>query len=68
MDYYEAFIILGEIGVLPMEFTRKMTPLAGFRNILVHEYLGVDWDHVLKHLHHLQDLYEFSEYIRDWIQ
>src|SRR5512135_2026304 len=41
-DYYEAILRLGEVGVLPPEFARHLAPLAGFRNILVHEYLEVD--------------------------
>jgi len=38
-DYYEAILIMGELGVLSADFTRRLAPLAGFRNILSHEYL-----------------------------
>jgi len=41
-DYYEAITTLGELGILPFEFSQKFAPIAGFRNILVHEYLQVD--------------------------
>jgi len=33
---------MGELGVLPVDFARHLAPLAGFRNILVHEYLEVE--------------------------
>jgi uncharacterized protein YutE (UPF0331/DUF86 family) len=46
-DYYESFLRLGELGVLPAEFARSIAPVTGFRNILAHEYLSVDWDEVL---------------------
>ena len=49
-DYYESFIRLGEIGILPLEFAQKIAPLAGFRNILIHEYLEFDWEIIYKHL------------------
>src|SRR5512138_3181481 len=45
-DYYEAILRLGELGVLPAAMARQLAPLAGFRNILVHEYVGIDWDEV----------------------
>lgn len=67
-DYYESILRLGELNVLPGDFAERLAPLAGFRNILVHEYLVVDWDEVYKHLQHLNDLYEFAEYIRRWLQ
>ena len=66
-DYYESFLILGELGVLPVEFAQRMAPLAGFRNVLVHEYLGVDWDIVYQHLQRLDELYRFGEYVRGWL-
>lgn len=37
-SYYEAFDILGEAGVLPVEFTRSFSQIAGFRNFLAHDY------------------------------
>jgi uncharacterized protein YutE (UPF0331/DUF86 family) len=55
IDYHEAFLILGELSILPSEFAKKLAPLAGFRNILVHEYLGIDWDHVYRNLQNLDD-------------
>jgi len=67
-DYYESILRLGELGILPMDFAEKLAPIAGFRNILVHEYLAVDWDEVYKHLQQLDDLYQFVEYIGAWLQ
>jgi uncharacterized protein YutE (UPF0331/DUF86 family) len=49
-DYYEGIIRLGEIGVLPAEFARHFAPIAGFRNVLVHEYLALDWNEVYANL------------------
>lgn len=66
-DYYESFIRLGEIGVLPIKFAQQFASIAGFRNILVHEYLAVDWNEVYIHLQNLDDLYTFAESIRQWL-
>jgi uncharacterized protein YutE (UPF0331/DUF86 family) len=67
-DYYEAIIRMGELGVLPSEFARRIAPIAGFRNILVHEYLGLDWNEVYSHLQRTDDLVQFAEHIREWLQ
>jgi uncharacterized protein YutE (UPF0331/DUF86 family) len=68
VDYYDAILSMGELGVLPPEFARHLAPLAGFRNILVHEYLLVDWDEVYRILHHLEDLERFGELARQWLR
>ena len=67
VDYYDAILRMGELGVLPANFSRHLAPLAGFRNILVHEYLTVDWDEVYRALHNLEDLERFSELVRSWL-
>lgn len=36
--YHEAFDILGEAGVLPGDFSRSFSRIAGFRNFLAHDY------------------------------
>jgi uncharacterized protein YutE (UPF0331/DUF86 family) len=66
-DYFEAIIIMGELGVLSPDFARRLAPLAGFRNILIHEYLGIDWDHVFNNLQKLDDLDKFSKTIQLWL-
>ena len=40
--YAETFEVLGEQGLLPTELVGRMTRMAAFRNILVHEYTRVD--------------------------
>ncbi len=67
-DYYESFMRLGEIGVLPIDFARRLAPLGGFRNILVHEYLDVDWRYVFDNLQQLDDLVQFADHVRQWMQ
>jgi uncharacterized protein YutE (UPF0331/DUF86 family) len=68
VDYYDAILRMGELDVLPPDFARHMAPLAGLRNILVHEYLGVDWDFVYRHLQNLEDLERFAGLVRRWLQ
>ena len=59
---------MGELAVLPVDFARKLTPIAGFRNILIREYLSVDWDEVYKHLQDLNDIIRFADFIREWLR
>ncbi len=68
VDYYDAILRLGELGVLPPEFALRLAPLAGLRNILVHEYLQLEWDEVYRNLHHLDDLERFAELVRAWMR
>ena len=67
-DSYESILRLGELGVLPAAFARELAPVAGFRNILTYEYLAIDWDLVYEHLQRLDGLYQFADYIRDWLR
>lgn len=67
-NYYEAILILSELDILPAEFAQEFAPIAGFRNILVREYIQVDWDLVYKNLQQIGDLEHFSVFIRDWLQ
>lgn len=67
-DYYEGFIILGQMKVLPIDFSKKIASMAGFRNILVHEYIGLDWNEVYRNLQSLSNLYKFAEFVRGWMK
>jgi len=59
---------MSELGVLDSEFARRFAPVAGFRNILVHEYLGLNWDHVYENLKGLDDFLDFAEAVRQWMR
>lgn len=41
-DYYESFLRLGSLEVLPQEFARRIAGCAGLRNRIVHEYDEID--------------------------
>lgn len=62
-DYYNAIIILGKENILPYDFAQRFAPVAGFRNILIHQYLDLDWDEVYNNLKNLEDFYIFIDYI-----
>ena len=66
-DYYEAILRLGHGGIIPANFAKKLAPLAGFRNILVHDYLELDWDEVYENLQSLDDIHAFLAMIKTWL-
>ena len=62
--YREVILKAGEQGILPADFARRIAPMAGFRNIVVHHYLTVDPALVQTYLReNLQDFEQFIGYI-----
>jgi uncharacterized protein YutE (UPF0331/DUF86 family) len=63
-DYATAIDALGELGVLPGDFARRFRGIAGFRNVLVHGYLGVDIGRLHRMLNvELADVTQFAEFV-----
>lgn len=66
-DNREAILTLGANGAIPKDFAEKIAPMAGLRNLLVHEYLKIDPRYIYEHLQRLEDFREFSRYILKYI-
>lgn len=59
-DLQSTFTALGGADVLPSDFTRKIAPVVGLRNAIVHRYEGVD---LKKFVHELKKNFgDFKEY------
>lgn len=58
--YGDSFLVLMEEGILPPDLADKMKMIAGFRNILVHDYLIIDDKIVYNSLLNLDDPSEFA--------
>jgi uncharacterized protein YutE (UPF0331/DUF86 family) len=61
-DNHELFSMLTKHKVISTALSRKLTAMAGFRNILVHEYLEIDRHRVYSALEN--DLPDFEKFIR----
>ena len=63
-DYREIFLILGENKVIPKKFSERLAPMGAFRNILVHDYVELDFRKVYDLLQsHYSDFERFAKYI-----
>jgi len=61
-DAKEVITILGENKIIPANFAKRVAAVASFRNILVHDYLEIDFKKVH---HHLQnDIQDFDFYAK----
>ena len=61
-DYRETFRILGEHKIISKPFSQKLQDWAGFRNILVHDYVKLDLDKVYDTLQNdLRDIEQFAK-------
>lgn len=61
-DAKEVITILGENKIISSRFAERFAVVASFRNILVHEYLEIDFKKVHQHLQ--KDLKDFDFYAR----
>lgn len=61
-DYGDFFRALEENDVISSELADRMVEMAGFRNVLAHEYARIDDGRVYEHL---QDLGHFREFARE---
>ncbi len=67
--YQEIILILGKYSIIPKEFSEKIAKMAGFRNILIHNYLEINGKLVFEHLQSsLSDFEEFNKYIVEYIK
>ena len=62
-DYRSSIEALGRLGVLDPVFARKIAPMAGLRNVLVHGYLELDARRLADALTKLDDLTVFADTI-----
>lgn len=66
--YREAVEKLGERGVVPPNFARLLAGMAGFRNILEHDYVRLDPERLLDYAYREQDFLDFAEYVVAYVR
>lgn len=64
-DYTEAVRSLRELGEFPPELVERLEGLPGFRNVLIHEYVTLDYDRVLEALEELPALERFARIVAE---
>ncbi len=66
-DYKDSILILGEHRILPQKFADHLAKAAGFRNILVHDYIDLDTEKVFQHFKEdIKDLQIFLKHIAEF--
>ena len=67
-DYASVTVALCRLGVIPPELEARLRGLAGFRNLLVHDYARVDPKRVREVLEkRASDLAEFANAVESWM-
>ncbi|MBI2203364.1 MAG: DUF86 domain-containing protein [Candidatus Rokubacteria bacterium] len=68
-DYATAIDVLSEIGVVTADFAQRFRGVAGFRNVLVHGYIGTDLGRVHALLNTgLDDFVEFARQVESYLK
>ena len=67
-SYRSSIDCLVEAGALPRTFGQRFRGIAGFRNVLVHGYLEIDLELLVRMLSdRLDDFEEFASHIEHWL-
>ncbi|MCR4405967.1 MAG: DUF86 domain-containing protein [Anaerolineae bacterium] len=67
-DYAEAIRLLARGQILPKSFAERLSRIAGFRNVLIHEYLAIEPLKVYEALQNLADLEAFIDHVHDFLR
>lgn len=67
-SYRDVIEKLGDHGVLPREFARQLTPMAGFRDILQHNYVELDIDQLDRNARRFDDFSRFAECVVGYLE
>jgi uncharacterized protein YutE (UPF0331/DUF86 family) len=62
-DYTTAVRNLGRMDGFSRELVEELSRLPGFRNILIHDYVGLDYDLVVRALDRLEPIEEFIDVV-----
>jgi len=65
-DYKGYIVSLGKANILPAEFATEFSKIAGFRNILAHDYLDIDPKQIVDKINN--HLVDFDTFIRSIAQ
>lgn len=66
-DDADLFRVLEEEGTLSADVADRMVEMAGFRNVLAHEYADIDHERVYGHLQDLDHFRRFAEEVAAFI-
>jgi uncharacterized protein YutE (UPF0331/DUF86 family) len=68
-NYRDLILAAGRLGIIAEDFAQHLSGLAGFRNVLVHEYAKVDPSEVYRNLRDgLGDIDRFADYVRLFLE
>ncbi|WP_176226958.1 type VII toxin-antitoxin system HepT family RNase toxin [Candidatus Hakubella thermalkaliphila] len=68
-DYFQSFLKLAEIKILPFDLVQQIAPCAGLRNRIVHEYDEIDTKKVYEGLQAaMRDIPLYLSYISKFIE
>ena len=67
-DNKHALEIIAAQKIIPRNFAKRIEPMVGLRNILVHEYIKVDPQKIYRHLQELDDFRTFQKHIIKFLQ
>lgn len=62
-DNKDVIQVLAAEKIIPRGFAKKIVPMIGLRNILVHEYIKIDPEQIYRHLRDLGDFCVFQKHI-----
>ncbi len=55
---------LASFPEIPPEVVSELLPLAGFRNVLIHEYVALDLERAVEALERLEPIARFADAVR----
>lgn len=67
-DNKETILVVSKKNIIPSDFANRILPMAGLRNLLVHEYIKIDPKQIYQHLQNLDDFRTFQKHIVNFLQ